>query len=484
VKKIEQEKKLKELYKLSDIDLLRYFKREPKSVAFYPLSKRLFTKKKFKEATQVLLNGINNHPDYIEPKILLAKLYIKTENYVEAVQSLRETIKFAPDCAESYFYLSEILFKKGINERAEILLTKAYELSPHLPDIKNSFEKRFKNSGNTTTASFNIETTVIESIDDIKKRAVKELYQDNNTKEYIPNKEEEEDILDELEREFSYKKRQFIINSIGVLVIISIIISLILSIFNKDKITNQQKNKKQLLIVLNKNIENIKKEIPNNFPDITLYYKLLYHYQINSEKYPESVTEVEKLEKLNNLWKYLSKMAYLLFTNKTDEFNKLYDIAKIKYKDNPDVFLLKGYQLLAKNDFLNSQTIFDLAYKKSNGANRFKTELASLYLNRGAFSKLKALRIEPTSLETRLFHEILRKSSFKEKEAVLLDNLSSTQNNIQKEKVAIYLINTYIQNEEFKKAEDIFNKELKNNKIPYYLEFYKHIGEKLKKLKQ
>lgn len=486
MKQIEKESKLKELYKFSDIDLLRYFKREPKSIAFYPLAKRLFVKKKYKEAIQISLNGIKSHPDYIEPKILLAKLYIKIENNVEAVQSLRDTIKFAPDCADSYFYLSEILFKKGIKERAEILLTKAYELSPHSADIKNSFEKRFKNSSNTTTANYNIETTVIESIDDIKKRAVKELYQDKDkTKETEINTENNNlNILDELEKEFSYKKRQLLISSVGVVIILLFITYLVFSILNNDKKQKEQKNEVQLLMILNKNVENIKKEISNDFPDITLYYKLLYHYQINTDKYNDSVIYVKKLKKLDSLWKYLSKMTYLLFNNKNKEFDLLYDKVKIKYKNNPDVFLLKGYQLLGRNDILNTQSLFDIAYKKSNGANRFKTELASLYLNRGEILKLKSLQVKPTSFETRVFYELLRKSEFKEQESVLLDNLVSTSNNIQKEKIAIYLINFYIRKEKFKKAEKISKKELSNNKIPYYKELYKHIKEKVKKMKQ
>ncbi len=486
MKKIENESKLKELYKLSDIDLLRYFKREPQSIAFYPLSKRLFTKKKYKEAIQILRNGIKKYPDYIEPKILLAKLYMKIDNDVEAVQSLRETIKFAPECADSYYYLSEILFKKGIKERAEILLTKAYEIAPHSPDIKNAFEKRFKNAGNTTTANFNIESTVIESIDDIKKRALKELDErgDDYQKEQLKNKEPlETDILDELEKEFSYKKRQNLLIVIGLLIIVAVIAYLIFIIFNNNQKQKEEKNETQLLMILNNNVENIKKEIPNNSPDITLYYKLLYHYQIDSNKYKDSVTKVKELKKLNNSWKYLSKMTYYLYTN-NKKFEDLYEKAKIKFKNYPDVFLLKGYRLLKNDDILNSQSLFDLAYKKSNGANRFKTELASLYLNRGAISELNSLNIKPTSFETRLFYELLRKSSFKDQESVLLDNLNSTNNNIQKEKIAIYLINLYIRKGMLKKAVNILNKELGNNKIPYYQELYKHIHEKIKKMKQ
>jgi len=486
VKRIEQESKLKELYKLSDIDLLRYFKREPRSIAFYPLAKRLFTKKKYKEAIQILLNGIKGYPDYIEPKILLAKLYIKIDNNVEAVQSLRETIKFAPECADSYYYLSKILFKKGIDERAEILLTKAYEIAPHSPDIKNAFEKRFKNVGNTTTANFNIETTVIESLDDIKKKALKELNErgeDYKQEVQIKDKESLEiNILDELEKEFSYQKRQNTITIIGVLFVVAIIAYLIFMIFNNDKKQKAEKNETQLLMILNNNVENIKKEIPNNSPSITLYYKLLYHYQIDSNKYSDSIVKVKKLKKLNNMWKYLSKMTYYLYTD-DKKFDELYEKTKIKFKDNPDVFLLKGYQLLRDNDILNTQSLFDLAYKKSNGANRFKTELASLYLNRGAISKLNSLNIKPTSVETRLFYEFLRKSKFKERESVLIDNLNSTNNNIQKEKLAIYLINLYIRNGMFKKAKATLNKELSGNKVPYYQKLYKHLKEKVKKLK-
>jgi len=405
MKKIEDEMRLKELYKLSDIDLLRFFKREPSSIAFYPLSKRLFTKKRYKESIQILKNGIQNYPDFIEPKVLLAKTYIKIESYVEAVQFLREMIKFAPDYAESYFYLSEILFKKEIIERAEILLTKAYELSPHTPHIKNSFEKRFKNVGNTTTASFNIESTVIESIDDIKKRAVKELYQesgqevpedlDNHQIEkeaFEKRSDSDENILDELEKEFSYKKKQTSINIIGTLVVLAIIAYILFLISSKDKQIQVNKKKDNMLIALNTNLENINKEIPNNFPDITLYYKLLYHYQVDTKKYAEAITKVKKIKSSKNKWQHLSLMAYFLFNNKDKEFNNLYDKLKIKYKENPDIFLLKGYQLLGTNDKLNSQLLFNSAYQKSNNTNRFKSELASLYLNRGALDKLKSLK--------------------------------------------------------------------------------------------
>ena len=483
MKKIENEVKLKELYKFSDIDLLRYFKREPSSIAFYPLAKRLFTKKKYKESIQILNNGIKNHGQYIEPKILLAKTYIKIENYVEAVQSLRDTIKFAPKCAESYYYLSEVLFKKGINERAEILLTKAYELAPHLPDIKNSFEKRFKNSASTTTAAFNIESTVIESIDDIKRRAVKELYQNGgetlNKKNNTAPKQTEENILDELEKEFSYKKNQMSFYILGIIIILGIIGYIIFSISNKDKEQERIEKRKRILIALNTNIANINKEIPNNFPDITLYYKLLYHYQVDSSKYNKAVETIKNLKTPKNQWLSLAKMTYFLFNNELEEFNKLYTKIKSTNKAPADIFLLKGYQLLVQNDKLNSQALFDSAYKKSNNANRFKVTLASLYLNRGALEKLKSLETKPTSLETRLFYEVLRKSTFKEQEPVFLKYLLSTKNNIQKEKIAVYLINLYIKNGQKDKAKEIFNKELKKTQIPYYIELYKLIEKKL-----
>ena len=233
MKRIENESKLKELYKLSDIDLLRYFKKNPESIAFYPLAKRLLTKKKYKEAVQIVINGIKIHSEYIEPRILLAKIYIKANSLVEAVQTLKETIKLAPECAQSYYYLSEVLFKKGIDERAEILLTKAYELAPNSPDIKNAFEKRFKNSSNTTTASYNIETTVIESIDDIKKRAMKELgleNEKNELKEIDKIEYNKDSIISELEKEFSYKKRQTLFGLFGIFLILAVIIFLIASI--------------------------------------------------------------------------------------------------------------------------------------------------------------------------------------------------------------------------------------------------------------
>ena len=483
MKKIENESGIKELYKLSDIDLLRYFKKNPDSLAYYPLAKRLFIKKKFKESIQILLNGIKKFPDYVEPKILLAKLYIKTGNDVEAVQTLREIIKTAPNCADSYYYLSEILFKKGIEERAEILLMKAYEMSPHSPDIKNAYEKRFKKSNNTTTANYNIETTVIESIDDIKKRALRELNERGEEEDsiIIPKSYYDRDILDELEKEFSYKKRINLLIFGGILILVLLIVYLIFNILSENKQQKKQKSEAQLINILNSSVENIEKEAPDRFPDIALYYRLLYHYQINTEKYKNTVKTVKDMKKADTQWKCLAKMTYLLYSDKEEEFNKLYDKAKIKYKDIPDVFLLKGLQLLADNDILNAQSLFDMAYKKSGEANRFKAELASLYLNRGAFSELRSLNIKPTSFETRVFYEFLRKRRFKDQIAVLKDNLKFTENNIQKEKIYIYLFNLYYRRRMYRTAKKILRNHLSQNKIPYYKKLYSQFHKKFKR---
>ncbi len=475
--KLEYTEKLKELYKYSDIDLLRYFKQNPNTLAFFPLAKRLYMKNKFVEAVQILLLGLKNYRDLTEASILLSKAYLKLDLEVDAVKTLKSVINSNPNNASAYYYLSTILYKQELTEKAEVVLLKAYELDPHDPDIKNSFHSHFNGSfSETLEVSINIAHTVAESLHDIKKRS------EHKVNQVLSNPLSKISLFDELEKEFNYNssKKWYYIGTIVLIVAVAVLVlSLTFNMTEKDK-TDQYK--KQMIELLNTDLsmKTINQVINSNsldkFTDIITFYQTLYYYQKDNTKFLNTIDEVKNKKELITVYDYLSKMTYYLYEGKDQKFEELYDkvIKNKKYSRNPDIFMLKAHQLIANKDFLNAISVLSTAYDKANKTERFKVELAIIYLHQRNFSKIKELFVGtiPISNEGDMFLELSKVNRDTERIKIIEKYIEKIPQRLVKRKLTLLLAKLYLDNKNIEKSKEIL-KNLPKSDIKFYIKIRK-----------
>lgn len=476
-----REKELIDLYKFSDIELLRYFKNNPLSIAFFPLSKRLYTKKKYLEVIKISKKGVELFDDFNDARILLAKAYTKTEQYSDAVQELKKIIKIDPNYADAYYYISEILFAQKATEKAKVILTKAYELAPEAGHIKNSFNKYFKSS-TETVANYIVEQTIVTSLEDLKKydskldidktlpkiniqeekTIVLDIYQNKQAiddlrvsqKDTAKNVSEDLSFLDDLEKEFGYgkyKKYFFVISSIlVVLLLFSVLFSIIQS--QKQQILNTQR--KEIIKELNNDLKKIDLFKGSKLNDVLNYYKLLYYYEIDSTKYIETQKYIQTL-KPKTFYQYLSKMAYYLFELEFELFDEIYEKLKIENSENPDVFMFKGYQLLLKNDLLNASNQFILSYEKSQKELRYKLALSYLYQKQNNFGNSFELLKDNAiyNIESDILKTLAENNTNTDK--IVSGLISFTKEDNLKIKLYIYLLNYYQKKSDTNKVNDV-----------------------------
>ncbi len=476
-----REKELIDLYKFSDIELLRYFKNNPLSIAFFPLSKRLYIKKKYLEVIKICKKGVELFDDFNDARILLAKAYTKTEQYSEAVQELKKIIKIDPNYADAYYYISEILFAQKAIEKAKVLLTKAYELSPESGHIKNSFNKYFKSS-TETVANYIVEQTIVTSIEDLKKYDSKldidktlpkinineektialDIYQNKQAiddlrvekKETAKNISEDLSFLDDLEKEFGYGKYKKYFLITGGFLVIFILFSVLFSIIQSQKQQILNTKRKEIIKELNNDLKKIDIFKNSKLRDVINYYKLSYHYEIDSNKYLETKKYIQSL-KPKSFYQYLAKMVYYLYELEFDLFNEIYEKLKIENSENPDIFMLKGYQLILSNDFLNASNQFILAYEKSQKELKYKLALSYLYQKQNNFNNSFELLKDNAiyNIECDILKTLAENNANTDK--IVLGLISFTKEDNLKIKLYIYLLNYYQKKSDFDKINDV-----------------------------
>ncbi len=420
---------LEELYKLGDLDLVRYLKNNPKSVAFYPLSKRLFSKKKYDESIRIAQNGIQYFPKFIEPLYLIGKCYVKLGEPLKAIDVFKEAIKIDSLKAESYYYISEVLFSQNMIEKGKILLLKAYELSPEGADIKNSFQKHFKKS-EQTDAVINIEQTLVTSI--------KELDPSGTFIGEIPKQTKvvDDEFLTGLEKEFEYGKSKKYLLLLAIIFMFSVAGYTIFSVFVSQKTQKKTEYYKSLVTNLNNgyNLSTLKNEQNN----IIEYYRVLYYYEEDSNYFKNTVLKT-KLLKPKTKYQYLQKMAYYLYEGLDEEFESTYNEIKIKYKGIPDIFLMNGLMLLRKGDTINATNQFYTAYKKSKGELRFKKALSFFYFTQNNLTKIIELFSDnQPDLESKLIFKLSLGTS--EGFDFFIDNIDKIENRGEKKRLFIMFL--------------------------------------------
>ncbi len=476
-----REKELIDLYKFSDIELLRYFKNNPLSIAFFPLSKRLYTKKKYLEVIKISKKCVELFDDFNDARILLAKAYTKTEQYSDAVQELKKIIKIDPNYADAYYYISEILFAQKATEKAKVILTKAYELAPEAGHIKNSFNKYFKSS-TETVANYIVEQTIVTSLEDLKKYDSKldidktlpkinineektialDIYQNKqviddlrvNKKDTGKNNVTEDlSFLDDLEKEFGYGKYKKYFFIFSGLLVVFILFSVLFSIIQSQKQQILNTQRKEIIKELNNDLKKIDVFKENKLNDVLNYYKLLYYYEIDSTKYIEIQQYIKSL-KPESFYQYLSKMAYYLFELEFELFDEIYEKLKIENSENPDIFIFKGYQLILKNDLLNASNQFILAYEKSQKELRYKLALSYLYQKQNNFGNSFELLKDITTYDIEI--DILKTLAENNTNTEIVSGLISfTKEDNLKIKLYIYLLNYYQKKSDFNKINDV-----------------------------
>ncbi|MBN2695561.1 hypothetical protein JXR93_12945 [bacterium] len=420
---------LEELYKLGDLDLIRYLKNNPKSIAFYPLAKRLFSKKKYEESIRIAQNGVLYFPKFIEPLYLIGKGYIKLGNRVKAIDIFKEAIKIDPFRADSYYYISEVLFSENMIEKGKILLLKAYELNPEGADIKNSFQKHFKKA-EQTDATINIEQTLVTSI--------KELDPSGTFRAEIQaeSKKIDDEFFAGLEKEFVYGKSKKYILLVFILALFSIAGYTIFSVFVSERKQKQTEYYNGLIYNMNNRFDLT--ILKNEKSDIGDYYKTLYYYEENPDYFKDIALKTDIL-KAKTKYQYLQKMVYYLYEGFNYEFDSLYNELKIKYDETPDIFLMNGLRLLKENDTINATNQFYTAYKKSKKELRFKKWLAFFYFTQNNLTKIIELfNDEQPDLESKLIFKLSLNSE--EGFNFFIDNIDKIGNKGEKKRVFIMFL--------------------------------------------
>lgn len=116
-------------------------RKDPFSRLFISLADRLGKAGMRAEAIQVLLDGIERHPDYMSAHVALGKLYIEEDNIEGALSEFRRVADAIPDNLFAQRRLADIYLLQGDREGARKALEMVVRLNPMDSQAKEALEK-------------------------------------------------------------------------------------------------------------------------------------------------------------------------------------------------------------------------------------------------------------------------------------------------------------------------------------------------------
>jgi tetratricopeptide (TPR) repeat protein len=114
---------------------------DPASVAFFPLSKVLYSAGAVDEAVQVLERGLSYHPEFVAARLDLAHIYHQTGRDDNAINQLEKAVSLDLYNANALKDLAVILLEQGFKKEAVRYLSRLQELDPENEQYQEWMEK-------------------------------------------------------------------------------------------------------------------------------------------------------------------------------------------------------------------------------------------------------------------------------------------------------------------------------------------------------
>jgi tetratricopeptide (TPR) repeat protein len=118
------------------------FAQNPESSAYVDLCVAYIDQGRFMEAMVVCKKGIKAHPDSVEARVLLAKVYAAQKKYKRALQELDELAQQKPNTGEVYLARGKLRGESGDANGAIDDLKKAIDLDPKLEEASKLLKER------------------------------------------------------------------------------------------------------------------------------------------------------------------------------------------------------------------------------------------------------------------------------------------------------------------------------------------------------
>src|SRR5215472_1646937 len=104
------------------------FATDPSSNAYLPLAEAYLSASRFMEAMVVCKKGVKTHPNAVEPRLLLARVYQQQGKDRKALEESLAALQIAPADKVTLRMTADLQFKLGEAEAGRGTLLKAYEL--------------------------------------------------------------------------------------------------------------------------------------------------------------------------------------------------------------------------------------------------------------------------------------------------------------------------------------------------------------------
>jgi tetratricopeptide (TPR) repeat protein len=117
------------------------FATEPAGDAYKPLAEAYLAMGRFMEAMVVCKKGVKAHPQAVEPRLLLSRVYSDQGKDKKAIEELNAALAVAPTDKKLLRALAHLQLKGGEREAGAANLLKAYELDPQDADTAELFSE-------------------------------------------------------------------------------------------------------------------------------------------------------------------------------------------------------------------------------------------------------------------------------------------------------------------------------------------------------
>src|SRR5262244_4510245 len=94
-------------------DLVTIFRKEPESLAFWPLARGRLAAGRMDDAIELLRYGLMRHPDHRQARVALARALLGRAAFIEATNELLVATESEPDNAQAHILLAEALDGAG-----------------------------------------------------------------------------------------------------------------------------------------------------------------------------------------------------------------------------------------------------------------------------------------------------------------------------------------------------------------------------------
>ncbi|ERP32090.1 tetratricopeptide repeat protein [Chitinivibrio alkaliphilus] len=121
---------------VNEESLLKLYNEDPTTLLFARLAALLLGNGKRTKATTIAETGVQQYPDYVTGRIVLAQCYSEADNYTGAYTHITEVLKKEPQNAKALALLSEISEKMGNMEEAEKVRGCLRQIYPHDPTLE------------------------------------------------------------------------------------------------------------------------------------------------------------------------------------------------------------------------------------------------------------------------------------------------------------------------------------------------------------